>query len=270
MKKKFMCICAHPDDADLGFGGTAMKLTKAGHIVQFLSVTNGQSGHHKMDIQELIKTRNKEAQLAKDRLSIDSYVILNNKDAYLTADIPTREGLMRAIRAFGPDIILTHRPNDYHPDHRNTGLLVQDCSYLVKVPKFLPDVPVPKVMPVIYYLYDSFMKPQPLNPEIVVDIDDVLDEKIKALDAFSSQVYDFLPWIENDQQNVPANPTERLKYLYNFFAPRWVEAANRFRDKLIEKYGKAHGSKVKHAEAFEACEYGSAHNFEEEKALFSF
>jgi len=270
MKKRIMCIGAHPDDGDINFGGTAIKLAKAGHIVQFLSVTDGQSGHHEMGTKETAATRRKEVQEAKNRLGIDSYVVLDNKDAYLTADIPTREGLMKAIRSFGPDIIITHRPNDYHPDHHNTSVLVQDCSYLVKVPKFLPDVPILEMMPVIYYLCDNFMKPLPIDPEIVVDIDDVVEAKLYALDAYVSQVYEFLPWIGGYTHDVPVDPSERIQFLRKIYAARWVNNANRFRDKLVEKYGMVHGSQIKHAEAFEACEYGGKHDIEAERALFIF
>jgi len=268
--KKIMCIGAHPDDCDLTFGGTAIKLAKAGHTVQFVSVTDGRSGHHVMETQELIDTRHREAEEAKKRLGIDSYLVLDNWDAYLTTDIKTREGLMKAIRTFAPDIILTHRPNDYHPDHRNTAILVQDCSYLVRVPKFLPDVPVTDVMPVIYYLCDDFMKPLPIDPEIVVDIDDVIDAKLYALDAFASQLYEWLPWITGDTREIPTAQSERIEFLHSTYSGSWAQTANRFRDKLIEKYGAVRGAQIKYAEAFEACEYGGNHDMEMEKTLFTF
>ena len=270
MSLKFMCIGAHPDDADFGFGGTAIKLAKAGHIVQFVSVTDGQSGHHEIPGNALVRTRYNETQEARKRLGIDSYVVLDNRDGYLTADIPAREGLMKAIREFGPDYIFTHRPNDYHPDHRSTGQLVQDCSFLVRVPNFLPGVPVPDVMPVIFYMCDNFMKPLPIDPAIVVDIDDVIEAKQYGVDAHVSQVYEWLPWIGGYAQDVPKDPAARLEFLKKTYGPRWAGTANRFRGKLIEKYGQAHGSKVQYTEAFEDCEYGGPHNAEREKELFTF
>jgi len=264
-----MFIGAHPDDCEFS-GGTAIKLARAGHVVQFLSVTNGQSGHYEMLGHTLVAARYKETQESKRRLGIDSYVVLDHNDAYLIADIPAREGLMKAIRDFGPDIIFTHRLCDYHPDHRNTAQLVQDCAYLVMVPNFLPGTPIPKVMPVIFYLYDTFMKPLPLKPDIVVDIDDVIEEKLRGLDAHVSQVYEWLPWIGGDFENVPSESAARFEYLRNTYGPRFAEVADRFRDKLIEKYGEARGSKIKYAEAFEACEYGGAHDLEREKEWFAF
>ena len=269
MAKKFMFIGAHPDDSEFS-GGTAVKLVKAGHVVQFLTTTNGQSGHHEMMGQKLVATRMRECMEAKKRLGIDSYVVLDNNDAYLTADIRTREMLMKAIRNFAPDYIFTHRLNDYHPDHRNTAQLVQDCSYLVRVPNFLPCTPIPDVMPVIFYVNDNFMKPVPLDPEIVVDIDDVVEQKLRGLDAHVSQVYEWLPWIGGDFHNVPKNADDRFEYLRKNYCAIMENTANRFRNKLIEKYGSDRGNKVKYAEVFETCEYGGTHDLEAEKKLFSF
>ena len=270
MTKKFMFIGAHPDDSEFTCGGTAIKLVKAGHKVQFLTTTNGQSGHHEIMGHKLVAVRHQEAREAKKRLGIDSYVILDNNDAYLTSDIPVREMLMKAIRKFAPDYIFTHRLNDYHPDHRITSQLVQDCSYLVRVPNFLPGTPVPDVMPVIFYASDPFMKPVPIDPEIVVDIDDVMEQKLQGLDAHASQMYEWLPWIDGDIQNVPSDPKGRFEYIRKTYGDRMEKTADRFRDMLIEKYGEERGRKIKYAEAFEACEYGGAHDLEAEKKLLAF
>ena len=268
--KKIMVIGAHPDDMEYYFGGTAIKLARAGHTVQFLSATNGQSGHFEKLGHTLVATRYKEAQEAKRRLGIDSYVILDNNDAYLTADIPTRESMMKAIRQFAPDIIITHRLWDYHPDHRNTAQLVQDCSYLVRVPNFLPGTPVPEVMPVIFHMHDTFSKPVPFCPDIVINVDDVAEEKLLGFDAHTSQMYEWLPWIEGDAHNVPPDNAGRLEYLRNKLFPMWEAQTNTLREMLVEKYGKEAGGKIRFAEALEACEYGGAHDLDAEREIFSF
>lgn len=271
MKKqqKIQFIFAHPDDGE-DCGGTAIKLAKAGHIVQILSLTNGQSGHYEMMGHKLVTARYQEVQESKKRLGIDSYILLDNNDGYLVADIPTRERLMKAIREFAPDIIITHRTYELHPDVRNAAQLVQDCASLLRVPNFLPMTPIPKAAPTIFYKHDSIMKPVPINPDIVVDIDDVAENKLKAYDAHVTQVYGFRPWMEGGLQKVPDDPEMRIEYLRAVLYPQWEIIANRFRDKLIEKYGQARGSKIKFAEAFEAAECGAAHHLEEEKELFSF
>ena len=269
MKKRIQVILAHPDDG-AGCGGTAIKLARAGHVVQLLSLTNGQSGHHEIPGQKLVIARYNETQESKKRLGIDSYVVLDNNDGYLFADVPTRERLMKAIREFKPDIIITHRPYEHHPDVRNASLLVHDCAYMIRVPNFLPLSPVPDVLPVVFYKQDSIMKPVPFNPDIVVDIDDVADMKLRAYDAHTTQMYEWKYFIEQLPQQAPSDPKARLEWLGNILYPEWANIADRFRDKLIEKYGEKRGRIIKYAEAYEAAECGFAHNLEAEKALFSF
>ena len=267
--KRFMFIGAHPDDPE-SCAGTVAKLVKAGHVVQFLSATNGNAGHYEIFGAKLTKIRYKEAQEAKKRLGIDSYILLDINDAYLTADINNREKMIKAIREFGPDYIITHRNNDYHPDHRATAELVCDCSYLVMVPNFLPLTPPPKVMPVIFYKYDSFKRPYSFTPDIIVKTDDVMDFVLDAWDAHESQVYEWLPWISGDLENVPSNPQKRKDYLAEKWFPRWKKTADSYRDLLIETYGKENGEKVKYAEAYEACEFGGVHDIEVERKIFCY
>ncbi|MDR1664923.1 MAG: PIG-L family deacetylase [Clostridiales bacterium] len=270
MKKqlKIQFIFAHPDDGE-DCGGTAAQLANAGHTVQILSITNGQSGHYEMLGHKLVSVRYEEVQESKRRLGIDSYVVLDNNDGYLFADVPTRERLMKPVREFAPDIIITHRPYEYHPDVRNAALLVQDCASLLRVPNFLPLTPIPKSSPVVFFKHDASMKPLPFNPDIVVDIDGVAKKKLMAYDAHATQVYGFRPWFEGNT-HVPGSPEGRKKYLENIFYPQWAEVANRFRNKLIEKYGEERGSKIKYAEAFEAAEYGAPHDLEAEREIFVF
>ncbi len=269
-KLRIQFIFAHPDDAE-DCGGTIIKMAEAGHIVQILSVTNGQSGHYEMLGHKLVAVRYQEVQESKRRLGIDSYVVLDNNDGYLAADVPTRERLMKAIREFAPDIIVTHRCYEYHPDVRSAAQLVQDCASLLRVPNFLPLSPVPKAAPVIFYKHDTVIKPLPLNPDIVVDIDDVAEQKLRAYDAHVTQMYEFRPWLEGKTRDeVPAAPEQRLEFLRAALCPQWAAVAERFRDKLIEKYGEERGRAVKYAEAFEAAECGAPHNLEAEKALFAF
>ena len=138
---RIMVIGAHQDDPE-ECGGIAVKFSRLGHTVAFLSATNGQSGHQEYPGYKIVQIRKREQERARQVLGIASYECLDINDAYLTTEIHNRERMMRAIRTFSPDVIITHRPWDYHPDHRNTGLLVQDCAYLLRVPNFLPTVPV--------------------------------------------------------------------------------------------------------------------------------
>lgn len=263
-------IFAHPDDGE-DCGGTAAKLARAGHTVQILSLTNGQSGHYDMMGHKLAMVRYGEVQQSAKRLGIHSYVVLDNNDGYLTAGIHTREVLMKAIRTFAPDIIITSRVYEYHPDVRAAAQLVQDCASLLRVPNFLPMTPIPAAAPVIFYKQDTVMKPTALKADIVVDIDDVAESKLRAYDAHATQMYEFRPWwLGEDMSKLPADQEGRMEYLRGIFYPQWADVANRFRDALIETYGEERGRRVKYAEAFEAAECGAPHDLEAEKKLFSF
>lgn len=86
-------------------------------------------------------------------------------DGRLTPSLEARETLMRTIRNFKPDVIFTNRACDYHPDHRATGQLVQDCSYLMGVPAICPDTPVLRKTPTILYWADGFTDPKPFRSD---------------------------------------------------------------------------------------------------------
>src|SRR5919204_3853734 len=193
---------AHPDDCDLRAGGLAAKYAALGHKVKFVSVTNGDAGHQSQGGGILAARRRAEAKEAGRRIGIE-YEVLDNHDGELLPTIPIREQIIREIRAWNADIVLAPRPNDYHPDHRYTGVLVQDAAYMVTVPNVVTDAPALRKNPVFLYFYDSFTRPQPFRPDIVISIDDVYAKKIDMLDAHVSQVYEWLPWHDGLLQQVP-------------------------------------------------------------------
>jgi LmbE family N-acetylglucosaminyl deacetylase len=256
---------AHPDDCDIRAGGLAAKYAAAGYKVKFVSVTNGDAGHQSEGGGMLAMRRRAEAKEAGRRIGIE-YEVLDNHDGELLPTIPVREQIIRKIREWNADIVLSPRPNDYHPDHRYTGVLVQDASYMVTVPNIAPDTPALRKNPVFLFFYDHFTRPQPFRPDIVVDIDDVYDKKIDMLDAHVSQVYEWLPWHDGILAQVPKDPVERRRWLAEKtpekVLPEWVSV-------LQKRYGnKASG--IKHAEAFEITEYGKQPTEEEMRSLFPF
>src|SRR3989440_5798823 len=180
---------AHPDDCDLGAGGLAAKYAAMGYKVKFVSVTNGDAGHQSMGGGQLAMRRRAEAKEAGRRIGIE-YDVLDNHDGELLPTIPVREQIIRKIREWKADIVLSPRPNDYHPDHRYTGVLVQDAAYMVTVPNVAPDTPALRKNPVFMYFQDGFQKPAPFTPDIAVGIDDVIEKKLGALDAHVSQFYE--------------------------------------------------------------------------------
>jgi len=264
-KLNIIVIGAHPDDADNKFGGTAALFAEMGHNVKFVSVTNGDAGHYNKGGGHLAKIRRKEAEEAAKRLGIKEYVVLDNHDAELLPTLDVRHQIIREIRNWNADVVLSPRPADYHPDHRYTGILVQDAAYLVIVPNVTPDTPPLKTNPVFLYLEDHFQKPNPFQPDIVVDITNTFQKKMDALDAHESQMYEWLPWTSNSLAEVPEGKSERRKFLIK----NWSGSITPDERNALKKwYGEKEGEAIKYAESFEICEYGKQPTEEEIKYLF--
>jgi LmbE family N-acetylglucosaminyl deacetylase len=262
---RIICIGAHPDDCEIEFGGTAAKFAAVGHSVKLLSVTDGSGGHQKHSREQLAQIRRREAAEAGRRLGVASSEVLAYRDGELVPGLEPRHEIVRQIRRWRADVVLTHRPWDYHPDHRYTGQLVQDSAYLVVVPLVCPDTQPLRHNPVFLYLEDSFETPVPFRPDIAVNIDDVWDTKLDALDAHASQFYEWLPWVEGTLDEVPCDETERREWL----AETWrheispcVQAA------LARRYGPARAREIRRAESFQVCEYGRKTSTEELEEMF--
>jgi LmbE family N-acetylglucosaminyl deacetylase len=260
---RIICIGAHPDDCEIGFGGTAAKVVALGHAVKFLSVTNGEAGHHLHTPDETATIRKREASDAAQRLGIAEAEVLGNRDGELTPSIKARHEIVRQIRRWNADVVLTHRPWDYHPDHRYTGQLVQDSAYLVMVPHVCPDTLAIPRNPLFLYLQDEFHLPARFTPEIVVDIDETWDQKLDAMDAHVSQFYEWLPWLQGDE--VPRDGIARRAWLDQ----QWSRAIDPcVRASLTRRYGSERAGQIQHAEAFQVSEYGRRPDREELEEIF--
>jgi len=263
-KIRIIMFGAHPDDCDEKAGGTAALFAQMGYAVKFVSVTNGDAGHQTLKGQELAKRRYAETQEVAKRLGI-AYDVLDNHDGLLMPTLEVRLQIIQKIREWKADIVMAPRPNDYHPDHRYTGVLVQDAAYMVAVPNIAPETPAPAKNPVFLYFEDHFQRPNPFRPDIAVDITSTYDKKIAGLDAHVSQVYEWLPWIGGYLVEVPEGKEDRIIWL----SKRTAGTINpQTRASLVKWYGKEHGDKVKYAEAFEICEYGAQPNDERIRKLF--
>jgi len=263
-KIRIIMIGAHPDDCDVNSGGTAAIFAKMGYAVKFLSVTNGDAGHQTMKGVALAKRRYEETQEVAKRLGI-KYDVLGNHDGLLMPTLEVRLEIIRKIREWNADVVIAPRPNDYHPDHRYTGILVQDAAYMVSVPNVASDVPALKKNPVFLYFQDNFQRPNPFRPDIAVDITNVNEQKLLGLDAHVSQVYEWLPWIGHYLNEVPKNKSDRLKWL----ATKWVEPITpAIKTSLAKWYGEDKAAQAKYAEAFEICEYGAQPDEAEIRRLF--
>ena len=271
-KLRVVCFGAHPDDAEYKSGGTAAMWANLGHHVLLVSVTNGDIGHWKMAGGELAKRRTAESAEVAKRLGVTSKV-LDIHDGELLPTLENRKTICKIIREWNADIVISHRPWDYHPDHRYTGILVQDAAFMVTVPFFCPDVPHLKKNPVFLYSSDRFTKPYPFTADVVVAVDSVFDQKVDALTALVSQAFEGGAGGSAERLALvpPASaPQERKAWLHERWARRQGGEANRFREELIRAYGLEIGSKVKYAEAFEICEYGARPSKKRLQELFPF
>ncbi|UII79973.1 PIG-L deacetylase family protein [Flagellimonas sp. CMM7] len=262
-----IAIGAHPDDCDSKFGGTAALFAKMGHNVKFVALTNGDAGHQSMGGGVLGKRRRAEAKKAAEILGIE-YDVLDNHDAELIPTLNVRHQVIRKIREWDADIVLGLRPNDYHPDHRNAGIAVQDAAYLVIVPNVTPDTPPLKKNPVFIYMKDNFQKPYPFSKDIAVVVDDVIDTKVRALAAHDSQMFEWLPWVSGaDMSQVPSGEAERIDWLKQRWAREKTWGAAEA-EAIKKWYPSMNTANAKHVEFFEICEYGKQPTDEEIKQLF--
>lgn len=269
-KLRIIAFGAHPDDCELKVGGTAAMWAARGHHVKLVSVTNGDIGHWNMAGGPLAQRRLAEVARADQLLGVQ-HEVLDIHDGELEPTLENRRTIVRLIREWKADIVLAHRPNDYHPDHRYTGVLVQDAAFMVTVPYFCPDVPFLTKNPVFFYYSDNFQRPNPIRADVVVATDEVFDKKLAALDLLESQ---FLEGGAGGNAGlIPPGPDgrdTRRKQVREAFTARDRAVATRFRDKLVEFYGPDRGNKASSAEAFEVCEYGSQPTPEDLKRLFPF
>jgi LmbE family N-acetylglucosaminyl deacetylase len=255
---------AHPDDCDGDAGGTAILFAKMGHNVKFVSLTNGDAGHYAKGGGALAKIRIAEAEEAGKRFGIKEYQVMDNHDGELMPTLENRLKVIREIRKWNADIVIGPRPNDYHPDHRYTAILMQDAAFMVVVPNIAPDVPALEKNPVFLYAADRFQKPNPFEADVAIDIDDVFDQKINGMAAHASQYFDWLPWLSGTLDQIPEDEAGKLDYLAK---RRTFRPGTSTRESLIKWYGEK-GETVQHAEGFEICEYGKQPNEKEIRRLF--
>lgn len=258
---------AHPDDCEFTAAGLAALYARRGGRVRFVSVTNGDAGHQALGGATLARMRREEARAAAELIGIES-LVLDNHDGELLPTLDRRREIIAIIREFAPDLVLSPRPNDYHPDHRYTAVLVQDAAYMVTVPHakaFADHLPRD---PVIMYLSDRFRKPYPFTADVVIDIGEVIEQKFAMIERHRSQVYDWLPYNVGARAQVPEGKVERREWLRARYEPRLHGVADRFRDELVAAYGPERGARIRYAEAFESCEYGAPFAAEDRARLF--
>lgn len=267
---RIIAVYAHPDDAEFKMGGTVALWSQMGHKVKLVSVTNGDAGHFEMGGGVLADRRRAEAEEAGRRLGVEEVKVLENHDAELVPSLHIRHQVIREIREWDADLVIGLRTNDYHPDHRYAGVLVMDAAYMVVVPNTVSDTPALEKNPVFLYMQDSFRRPYPHQPDIVVAVDEVMEKKWDGLAAHESQFFEWIPWVEGIHDQVPEGASARRDWLKSWLGPAFGPEAitPAMRESLEKWYGAEKAGQVQHAEAFEIAEYGQQPSDEEIRRLF--
>lgn len=260
---RVLVLGAHPDDAEIFAGGLLVRHCNLGNSVKVVSVTDGRSGHHAVPPEQLISVRRSEAQAAGARIGAE-YVTWDFADGFLTPGLEVREAMIREIRRFQPDLLLTHRPYDYHPDHRAVGVAVQDASYLVTVPHICSDVPALKKDPVVAYMPDTFTRPCKLRADVVLDVTVEFDTVVQMLACHRSQVFEWLPY--HDGLTVPSQPHLQIEWLHDWLAAWHDRRAQHFSPELVSRgFPLDQRRKV---EVYELSEYAAVVSEERLRLLF--
>jgi LmbE family N-acetylglucosaminyl deacetylase len=220
----------------------------------------------------LAQRRAAESAAVAKKLGVTSQV-LDIHDGELVPSLENRRLITRLIRDWRADVVISHRPWDYHPDHRYVGVLVQDAAFMVTVPFICPDTPALKKNPVFLFSSDGFQKPYPFQPQIAVSLDDVFEQKLDAIHELTSQIYEGgANGSEEFVRRIPpaSNDAGRRAYLKNLWEDRQSREAARARAALTQLYGEERGKGVQYAESFEICEYGRQPSADEIRKLFPF
>jgi LmbE family N-acetylglucosaminyl deacetylase len=266
---RLLILGAHPDDPDFHAGGLAAIYRSLGHTVKMISLTNGDAGHQQMEPAALAIRRRAEA-AAAGRVIGAEYLTWDHHDGTLQPTLELRFQVIREIRTFQPDLLLTHRTNDYHPDHRAVGNVVRDASFMVTVPRIVPDVPILRRDPVVAYMPDRFTKPYPLAGDVVVDTTEHVDTVVDMLCCHESQVYEWLPYNRGVLDQVPPDPNQRPDWVKTWYLERLRPFAESYRQELVKTYGPQRGSQIEFAEVFEISEYASPLDAAARRRLFPF
>jgi N-acetylglucosamine malate deacetylase 1 len=175
-----LAIGAHPDDADLGLGGTLIKLARSGARVGILDLTEGE-----LSTRGTVEERRAEAREAAERLGLSLRRNAYLPDGGIQNDTHQRQTVVEILRALKPRMVLHHHPIDRHPDHETAHRLVRDAIFMAAVAKFPGGEPHRVEQVFLYHPYGDYDGP----PAWVMDITGVLDDKLNALKAYRSQLY---------------------------------------------------------------------------------
>jgi LmbE family N-acetylglucosaminyl deacetylase len=263
---RILVLGAHPDDAEVFAGGLLVRHANLGSVVRIVSVTDGSSGHQSMTPEHLRDVRREEARQAGLTIGAE-YETLHFRDGYLEPSLALRETVVGEIRKFSPDLVLTHRTNDYHPDHRSVGQAVQDASYMVTVPNVFPDFPAIAKDPVVASMCDLFTQPNRLRPDIILNVEEEFEQVVNMAACHQSQFFDWLPYHDGVLDTVPDSDSDRLKWLAGRLRQFMEPRAEFFADAL-SGCGIPSANPTPLIEVYEISEYAAQPDEAERRRLF--
>jgi len=179
MKLDILCFGAHPDDVELGCGGTIIKEISLGRKIGIIDLTRGELG-----TRGTVVERDRESNIASSILGIHVRENMNFKDGFFKDDQDHKLSLVKKIREYRPDIVITNAPSDRHPDHPRSSQITVDACFLSGLEKINTNQQIWRPKNIFHYIqYNN------ISPDIVVNISDFIDQKIKAVKAYKSQFY---------------------------------------------------------------------------------
>lgn len=183
---KVLAAGCHPDDLEIGCGGTLAKYADDGHDVVMCHIANGDMGHAVIEPEELRRIRTAEAKRAGEIIGAREVINIDIGDLTVdSSDLDLVKKVIEMVRYVKPDVIITHSPEDYMTDHVETGKLVFNASFSSSVPHFGTGEAHGLIAP-LYYM-DTLAGVNFL-PEEYVDVTDTIERKIQAVDKHESQV----------------------------------------------------------------------------------
>jgi bacillithiol biosynthesis deacetylase BshB1 len=192
MKLDILAIGVHPDDVELGCSGTIINEVKKGKKVGILDLTQGELG-----TRGTIETRYAEAARAAQLMGVQVRANLCMRDGFFIDDETHKMQLIKAIRRYQPEVILANALEDRHPDHGRAGKLIAEASFLAGLLKIQTTDdegnPQERWRPkyVLHYIQDRLQE-----PDLVVDISDAFEQRMLAIEAYTTQFYN--PDMEDD------------------------------------------------------------------------
>jgi LmbE family N-acetylglucosaminyl deacetylase len=266
-KLRIIVIAAHPDEADMYAGGTAALFAKHGHEVKLVSLTCGDAGHHEMSRLELAGRRYAESQEAARRLGVREYQVFDTHDSELMPTLETRHRIMKVVRDWQADIVISLNPRGGgHPDNRAVGIATEEAYTFLSNRNAMPDAPPLPRPPVLLYMID-YITLRSHRHDLVIDVDPVMEEKLRACDANASQFYEYSARQYCDLDEVPTDWPGRREFILRNWAGT-LEVLPEMKPALVARYGEAHASQVKYAETFEFAPDSRIPDEEELRAIF--